>query len=203
MKKQILNKYGNEEVFVVPYHNTTHIENGFTKVDSEKNIWSKFDKLGKYIYRDVVEGKAETQQIIPYIIIRSADNRYLVAKKKNISKDEITNTISLGFGGHINPCDGDKDILFQAAARNLLEEVSLYPYNTMKFKGYVREMNSNIKDHLGCVFLIDDIDEKETKILKQDVYIQDWYTKEQLIEHYAKFETWSKHIINHLVENNL
>ena len=201
MQKQ--SKYGNEEVFVVPYHNTSHIENGFTRVDSEKNIWSKFDRLGKYIYRDIVEGKAETQQIIPYIVIRSNEGRYLVAKKKNIAKDEIKNTISLGFGGHIEPCDGDKDILFQAAARNLLEEVSLYPYNTMKFKGYVREMNSDIKDHLGCVFLIDDIDEKETKILKQDVYNQDWFTKNQLIEHYAKLETWSKHIANYLVENNL
>lgn len=201
MQKQ--SKYNNEEVFVIPYNNTSHIENGFTKVNSEKNIWSKFDKLGKYIYRDVVEGRVETQQIIPYIVLRSNEGRYLIAKKRNKAKDEINNTMSLGFGGHINPCDGYKDILFQASARNLLEEISLYPYNTMQFKGYVREMNSDIKDHLGCVFLIDDIDEKETKILKQDVYIQDWYTKNQLVEHYAKFETWSKHIINYLVENNL
>ncbi len=201
MQKQ--SKYNNEEVFVIPYNNTSHIENGFTRVNSEKNIWSKFDKLGKYIYRDVVEGRVETQQIIPYIVLRSNEGRYLIAKKRNKAKDEINNTMSLGFGGHINPCDGYKDILFQASARNLLEEISLYPYNTMQFKGYVREMNSDIKDHLGCVFLIDDIDEKETKILKQDVYIQDWYTKNQLVEHYAKFETWSKHIINYLVENNL
>ena len=196
-------KYNNEEVFVIPYNNTSHIENGFTRVKSEKNIWSKFDKLGKYIYRDVVEGRVETQQIIPYIVLRSNEGRYLIAKKRNKAEDEINNTMSLGFGGHINPCDGYKDILFQASVRNLLEEISLYPYNTMQFKGYVREMNSDIKDHLGCVFLIDDIDEKETKILKQDVYIQDWYTKNQLVEHYAKFETWSKHIINYLVENNL
>lgn len=201
MQKQ--SKYNNEEVFVIPYNNTSHIENGFTRVNSEKNIWSKFDKLGKYIYRDVVEGRVETQQIIPYIVLRSNEGRYLIAKKRNKAKDEINNTMSLGFGGHINPCDGYKDILFQASARNLLEEISLYPYNIMQFKGYVREMNSDIKDHLGCVFLIDDIDEKETKILKQDVYIQDWYTKNQLVEHYAKFETWSKHIINYLVENNL
>lgn len=201
MQKQ--SKYNNEEVFVIPYNNTSHIENGFTRVNSEKNIWSKFDKLGKYIYRDVVEGRVETQQIIPYIVLRSNEGRYLITKKRNKAKDEINNTMSLGFGGHINPCDGYKDILFQASVRNLLEEISLYPYNTMQFKGYVREMNSDIKDHLGCVFLIDDIDEKETKILKQDVYIQDWYTKNQLVEHYAKFETWSKHIINYLVENNL
>lgn len=201
MQKQ--SKYGNEEVFVIPYQNTLHIENGFTRVESEKNIWSKFDKLGKYIYRDVAEGRPEVQQLIPYILIRSVEGKYLVAKRTDkTSEERWHNTISIGFGGHINPCDGDKEVLFQGAVRELLEEVNLSHYKPMKFVGYVRDMGTGINDHLGCVFLIDDVDIKETSIREKDKLIGDWYTKNQLIEHYGKLETWAKHITNYLVENS-
>lgn len=201
MQKQ--SKYGNEEVFVVPYQNTLHIENGFTRIKSEKNIWSKFDKLGKYIYRDVAEGRPEVQQLIPYILIRSVEGKYLVAKRTDkTSEERWHNTISIGFGGHINPCDGEKEVLFQGAVRELLEEVNLSHYKPMQFIGYVRDMGTGINDHLGCVFLIDDVDIKETSIKEKDKLIGDWYTKEQLIEHYGKLETWAKHITNYLVENS-
>lgn len=201
MKKT--SKYGNEEVYVIPYHNTLHIDNGFTRVDKEPNIWTKFDHIGKYIYRDEVEGKPELQQLIPYILIRSVEGKYLIVKRAtNASEEKLHNTISIGFGGHINPCDGTRQVLFHGAVRELLGEVSLSHYRPMKFLGYVRDMSNGLNDHLGCVFLIDDVDIKETKIKETDKLIEDWYTKKQLIEHYGKLETWAKHIVNYLVENS-
>lgn len=199
-----VSKYGNEEVYVIPYHNTLHIPDGFSKIEKEHNIWTKFDHIGRYIYRDEVEGKPELQQIIPYILIRSVEGKYLVAKKTNTnSKNKSNNSISIGFGGHLKPCDGIRQVLFQGAVRELLEEVYLSHYSPMKFLGYVRDMGSKINDHLGCVFLIDNVDSKETSIRETDKLVGDWYTKEQLIEHYGKLETWAKHITNYLVENNL
>lgn len=199
-----VSKYGNEEVYVIPYHNTLHIPDGFSKIEKEHNIWTKFDHIGRYIYRDEVEGKPELQQIIPYILIRSVEGKYLVAKKTNTnSKNKSNNSISIGFGGHLKPCDGIRQVLFQGAVRELLEEVYLSHYSPMKFLGYVRDMGSKINDHLGCVFLIDNVDSKETGIRETDKLVGDWYTKEQLIEHYGKLETWAKHITNYLVENNL
>ena len=199
-----VSKYGNEEVYVIPYHNTLHISDGFSRIEKEYNIWTKFDHIGRYIYRDEVEGKPELQQIIPYILIRSVEGKYLVAKKTNTnSKNKSNNSISIGFGGHLKPCDGIRQVLFQGAVRELLEEVYLSHYSPMKFLGYVRDMGSKINDHLGCVFLIDNVDSKETSIRETDKLVGDWYTKEQLIEHYGKLETWAKHITNYLVENNL
>lgn len=196
-------KYGDEEVYVIPYHNTLHIPNGFSRVEKEYNIWTKFDNIGKYIYRDEVEGKPELQQIIPYILIRSVEGKYLVAKKADTkSKNKSNNSISIGFGGHLKPCDGTRQVLFQGAVRGLLEEISLSHLLPMKFIGYVRDMQSNINDHLGCVFLIDNIDSKNTSIRNTEKIIGDWYTKEQLIEHYGKLEAWAKHITNYLVENS-
>lgn len=201
MKKT--SKYGNEEVYVVPYHNTLYIQDGFTRIEKEPYIWTKFDNIGRYIYRDEVEGKPELQQIIPYILIRNIEGEYLIARRTDkTSETKWHNTISIGFGGHINPCDGTRQVLFQGAVRELLEEVSLSHYSPMKFLGYVRDMRSEINDHLGCVFLIDNVDSKETSIRETDKLVGDWYTKEQLIEHYGKLETWAKHITNYLVENS-
>lgn len=201
MKKT--SKYGNEEVYVVPYHNTLYIQDGFTRIEKEPYIWTKFDNIGRYIYRDEVEGKPELQQIIPYILIRNIEGEYLIARRTDkTSETKWHNTISIGFGGHINPCDGTRQVLFQGAVRELLEEVSLSHYSPMKFLGYVRDMRSEINDHLGCVFLIDNVDGKETSIRETDKLVGDWYTKEQLIEHYGKLETWAKHITNYLVENS-
>ena len=204
MKKAInQTKYGNEEVYVIPYHMTLDIPNGFTKVDSEPNIWSKYDNIGKYIARDAAEGHPEVQQLIPYILIRNQEGEYMVARRTDkTSEERWHNTISIGFGGHINPCDGYKEVLFQGAARELLEEVYLSHFKPMKFLGYVRDMNSGINDHLGCVFLIDDIDKKETSIKETDKLIGDWLSRSELIEHYGKLETWAKHITNYLVENS-
>lgn len=200
MKKT--SKYGNEEVYVVPYHNTLYIQDGFTRIEKEPYIWTKFDNIGRYIYRDEVEGKPELQQIIPYILIRNIEGEYLIARRTDkTSETRWHNTISIGFGGHINPCDGTRQVLFQGAVRELLEEVSLSHYSPMKFLGYVRDMRSEINDHLGCVFLIDNVDSKETSIRETDKLVGDWFTKEQLIEHYGKLETWAKHITNYLVEN--
>lgn len=201
MKKT--SKYGNEEVYVVPYHNTLYIQDGFTRIEKEPYIWTKFDNIGRYIYRDEVEGKPELQQIIPYILIRNIEGEYLITRRTDkTSETKWHNTISIGFGGHINPCDGTRQVLFQGAVRELLEEVSLSHYSPMKFLGYVRDMRSEINDHLGCVFLIDNVDSKETSIRETDKLVGDWYTKEQLIEHYGKLETWAKHITNYLVENS-
>ena len=194
--------YGDEEVFVVPYHYTLDIPNGFTRAD-DKNIYSKYDKLGRFLYRHAVEGKPELQQIIPYILIRSTEGKYLIAKRTDkTTETRWHNTISIGFGGHLNPCDGTKEVLFQGAVRELLEEVKLSHYNTMKFVGYVRDMHENISDHVGIVFLIDDIDETETSIREKDKLIGAWYTKAELIEHYGKLESWAKFITNYLVENS-
>lgn len=196
-------KYGNEEVFAVPYQNTLDIQDGFTHKKHDPKIWSKYDNIGRFIPRDIVEGHNELQQIIPYILIKSLDNRYLITKKTDITESDFYNSISIGFGGHLKPCDGIKEILFQGTVRELLEQVNLSELRPMKFVGYVRDMKSQISDHLGIVFLIDMIEESETNIRQTDNLNGAWYNIDDLIEHYGKLESWAKHITNFLVENSL
>ena len=193
--------YGDEEVFAVPYQNTLDIQNGFTHAKHDPKIWSKYDNLGRYLPRDIVEGRQEFQQIVPYIIIRSVDGNFLTAKQKNT--DKTKNIMSLGFGGHIIPSDGLQSVIFKAAVRELLEQIDIVNLSPMKFVGYVREHNSDIKDHLGVVFIIDMLEQKEVSIKDTDNLEMLWHSIDDMVEHYSKYETWSKHIINHLVTTPL
>ena len=54
---------------------------------------------------------------------------------------------------------------------------------------------------LGYVFLIDNMTE-DIK-LNNNKLEGKWLTKKELINNYSKFESWSKHIINYLVDNML
>ncbi len=192
----------NEEVFAIPYQYTMDIDNGFTFCQKEKNIWSKYDNLGKYFSRNDIDGKKELQQLVPYIIIRSDNLKYFTLQLNMPKKKEYKNTMAIGITDHIKYEDGLKEPLFKAATRALLETVDMDILNNFKFKGYVRELNGDIGNYLGIVFLIDDIPEDSITLKTKD-FVGKWSTKKELIEHYAKFEDWSKYLINFLVDKEL
>ena len=200
MKK---NLYNNEEVFIIPYLQTVSIENGFTlNTKDRKTIWSKYDTIGKFLPRDVVEGNNEVQQLIPYIIIRSENFKYLVYQLNKPTKGEYKNTMTLGISEHIKYEDGLKEPLLKASTRCLFENIDIQTIKPFEFKGYVRDMAGNCSDHLGLVFVIDNIPEDAITVRTPE-FIGKWMTKKELIEHYGKFENWSKFIIDFMVDNTL
>lgn len=200
MKKDL---YDNEEVFVVPYLYTQNIDNGYTlNLKDRKAIWSKYDDIGKYMPRSAVEGNREVQQLIPYIIIQSDTFKYFVYQVNKPNKKEYKNTMTIGVYDHIKYEDGLKEPLFKAATRCLLENVDLKVLKTFEFRGYVREMNSNFSDHLGIVLKIQDIPE-DAIVVKTPEFVGKWMTKKELIEHYGKFENWSQHLINFMVDETM
>lgn len=199
----IKDKYNNEEVFVIPFQETLFIDNGFTYTH-DKNIWNRFDLIGKYVLRSDAEEKKEIQQIIPYILIKNQFNEFYVSKRLETSTEKrLHNQISIGFGGHINKIDGYTEPLFKCAIRELYEELNiednLYP---LKHIGYVRDLNGKTNDHIGIVFM--------TKCLKSKISIKEndylkgyWMSKNELIDKYGKLESWSKYIVDYMVDSNL
>lgn len=200
MKKDL---YDNEEVFIVPYLYTENIDSGFTlNLKDRKSIWSKYDSIGMYMPRSAAEGNREVQQLIPYIVIQSDSFKYFVYQLNKPNKKEYKNTMTLGISDHIKYEDGLKEPLFKAATRCLLENVDLQVLKNFDFRGYVREMNSRSNDHLGIVLKINDIPE-DSIVVKTPEFVGRWMTKKELIEHYGKFENWSKHLIDFMVDENL
>lgn len=197
IKKKNKDKYKDEQVLVVPFKETKNIEDKFTKLNHDKDIWSRFDN-GKYIYRYDAEEEPSFQQIIPYILIRNPLNNSYYVSKRIAGDDRLNQKLSF-WGGHINPCDGTKDVLFKALFRELHEELDIEPIGSAKFHGYVRGLTSPTSDHLGCVFLVETT---ECAVKETDKAKGLWMTPTQLENDYFEFENWAKHIIDYIVYNN-
>lgn len=199
-KKQLKEKYGQEKVFVVKHSDTTKYNNGFTSEKHSDKIWGKFDSKGHYAYRYDVEGEPVFQQIIPYIVISNeSKNRFFVAERIN-GDERLNGKLTLGFGGHINEDDGNREVVFQGAVRELIEEVRASYTTPLRVIGYVRDMNSSTNDHLGIVITVsanENISVKETENLKGR-----WMNLKDLINNYESLENWSKHVVDHFVASN-
>lgn len=152
--------------------------------------------------RNIAEGNAEVQQLIPYIFIQSDTLKYFVYQINKPNKKEYKNTMTLGICDHIKYEDGLKEPLFKATMRCILDNVDLKILRPVELRGYVREMNSNSNDHLGIVFKISDIPE-DSIVVNTPEFVGKWMTKKELIEHYGKFENWSKHLIDFMVDETL
>jgi predicted NUDIX family phosphoesterase len=195
IKAKLKQKYGDEQVFVIPHMILSGINDKFTHVDHFHGIWNKFDTAGRYILRYDAEMNPEFQQLIPYILVQDPINKKFFVAERIAGEPRLIGRISLGFGGHINPCDGTKDVLFKALYRELNEELYIEPTSAAKFVGYVKDMTSTTNDHTGCVFVVQatvaSIKEKEN--LKGE-----WVSIKELEDSYFKFEGWAKYVIDYL-----
>lgn len=202
-REELKNKYKDEKVFIVPFDSVKHIEDKFTSSDRCMKNLSKYDVLGTYALRYDVEYNPSFQQLIPYTVIYSPQrDQYYVARR--IGGDaRLENSLSLGFGGHINPCDGNNNVIHNALKRELEEEVDIKTYSKdnspIMYLGNIRDLTSETSDHLGFVF---QINVKTASIKEKDKLKGLWMSKKELIDSYFEFESWSKLIIDHLYEQN-
>jgi predicted NUDIX family phosphoesterase len=198
-KAELKRKYPDEQVFVVPFMFLNNIPDKFTRTNHTLDIWNRYDNSGKYIFRHDAEMNPAFQQIIPYVLIKNSfSNKYFVANRLAGEK-RLIDKISLGFGGHINPCDGTKDVLFYSLFREMHEELDIEPVGPAEFVGYVRGLTTPTNDHTGCVFVV----KTESCAIKETDNLEGlWMTIEELEKNYFKFESWAKYIIDYLVSNN-
>jgi predicted NUDIX family phosphoesterase len=199
-RQKLKEKYKDEEVFVVPFMSLSGVKNGFTFSDENSHkIYGQFDNAGKYVPRYLAEMDPSMQQIIPYILVYNPENdKYLVAKRIDGEK-RLLDQIALGFGGHINPCDGTREVIFKALYRELNEEVDIIPSEAARFIGYIRDLNSPTNDHTGFVFIVS---AKYAKIKEIDKLEGSWMSASELESNYSKFENWGRDIIDYLVAHD-
>lgn len=192
-------KYKDEQVFVVPTPLVQDIPDLFNRSEI-KDVFNHYDNLGKFIFRYDAEGNGTVQQIIPYVLIYNTEtDKYFVSVRTSQSGEaRLYDKISIGFGGHINPCDGAQDILFNGMLRELNEEIKIDAEITLEnitFKGTIRNILSELNDHLGFVFVIN---VKEASIKETDKLIGQWMSPQELVNNYSKLEDWAKFIVDYM-----
>ena len=192
-------KYGNEQVFVVPAKELSHIPDGYTKEKHDTAIYSKFDQVGKYIYRYDAEGNRTFQQLIPYVIIYNPMTQKYLAYERTNGDSRLNHKYSLGFGGHIDISDGSQEVIFKGMSRELMEEVYYVNTSPAEFIGYVRSITCETGEHTGLAFLLR---VSEATIRETDKHKGVWLSATELEENYFKFEEWGKLLIDYLVTHN-
>ena len=204
--RKLKEKYKDEKVYVIPANLVLNIQNRFSHVKkyrNYRNLLSLIEYKGLFIPRYQAEYNIAMQQIIPYTIVLNDKGQFYISER--IGGDcRLEKTLSIGFGGHINPIDlsniskeNNFSLLNCAADRELNEELSIK--NIIKPKkvlGFVRDLSSNTAEHLGVIYIIT-VKEKVT-IKEKDKLKGSWMSMEQLINKYYSFESWSRFLIDYL-----
>ena len=193
-KKFLKQKYGNEMVLVCLTNQTQDIPDLFNYGITTQI----FDNSNTFVFRYDAEYNPVYTQLIPYVIVTNLMEDKLYVTKRIQGDERLTNLISLGAGGHINPQDMSEDTLITAAYREINEELDIVLLNEIKRYGTVRDMKSTTKEHLGLVYIAH---ANEVSVKEQDILSGQWVDINYLISNYNMLESWAKHITDHIYVN--
>lgn len=198
-RKALKEKYGDEKVFVLPVNKVENIPDKFNYSKHDDKIWKKYDNQGLYINRWEAEGDSSFQQIIPYFFVMNENETKVFVAKRIDGDSRLVDKLSLGFGGHIDSCDGYNQVVLKALTREMWEELNIDPITKAVYMGTMRDMTSSTNDHLGLIFGVK-AEEGKVSIKETEKLVGEWMTFQQLYDNYSKFENWSKYLIDFFCE---
>lgn len=154
-----------------------------------------------FMPRSEAEYNFDFKQVIPYVIIRNANEYLLLKRTSQQTEKRLHNKYSLGIGGHINPAPSipEKNIITNGLYRELGEEISLNDPGKLQFIGVINdERNSVSKVHLGLLYLLETRSSKY-QILETEKMTAQWVTKDRLVDYYDSLETWSQIVYDNYI----
>ena len=195
---ELQKKYPTEKVFVIESAAAKAIGDKFTPAKLVELKEINFEGVGRYINRYDAEGNPAFQQLIPYVLIANKEQNKFYACQRIAGDKRLKNKWSIGFGGHINPCDGYVDVIRAGLLRELEEELNLPQYTEPEFVGFIRDISSSTFDHLGFLHVISVSNMAKTSIKEKESLTGEWCTLKDLVNNYHLFEGWSKYVIDYL-----
>lgn len=194
LRAALQKKYGREQVFVVPFDKVKQIPDRYSACSKLPGAFLS----GSFILRSDAEYNIAAIQLIPYILILNKNHTKIYVTKRIAGEERLKDSLSLGCGGHINPCDFGENMIMHAAQREMNEEldVRLRKGTGLKITGLIRDLASETKEHLGIVMIAEAgrVKVREDKVLKGK-----WMDFNALIKNYLCFESWARHIIDQML----
>lgn len=190
-------RYGDEQVLVIPAASVEHLAHGLQPQTNLAYAQPSF------IYRYQAEGNPEWRQLIPYIVLRQADNVWLTRRLSTQGESRLHNLFSLGVGGHINPVDATgASPLMAALHRELEEELYLdnwHPTNLEPIALINDLTNAVSRDHLGVVFVLEVPPTAEVSVRERDKMQGQWVQMAEVRKrYYEQLESWSQLVLVYL-----
>jgi predicted NUDIX family phosphoesterase len=161
------------------------------------------DNKVEFKYRGCAETNPYYKQLIPYILIKNPNGKFLsYSRGKGSGENRLHGLHTLGFGGHIDYDENkeSENVIFSTIQRELKEELNLDIKDKTKLKPeiviYMDDSEVN-KVHLGLVYILElesdiEINQGETDILLD----REWVDLNKIDK--DKYETWSKIIVEKL-----
>ena len=193
LKVTLQKKYGTEQVYTIPFSYGMGTPDKFSP-EMPQNLYG-----GSFTLRSDAEYNEALIQIIPYILVINKAHNKMYVTKRIAGEERLKDSLALGCGGHINPEDFGKDLIFNAAYREMNEELNirLAKGTDLVTVGTVRDLNSATREHLGVVMIATagSVSVKEKENLKGI-----WMTYNELVANYSSFESWAKHILDYMFD---
>ena len=191
-----------EQILVVPVNYVSYIKNGFAGASlyRNKNFYSNYDSTGVYKARYEIDSNICFIKISVVMIFKH-DNKFLVKELRDLNKRPC---IEIGVNSFIKPLSGNNNALLNQMNYILNNDLKIDPESVkINFIGTIRDLASeSVKSILGCIYYIDTTD-VDMIISKSNIYQYKWYTLKELVDRYSKATSWSKQIIDCLLEETI
>lgn len=208
-REKLKEKYGNEEVLVVPEDTLPELEEGLNKA-RRQDVDSLLSE-SYFIKRWESDHNPAEVEIIPYVVVTNQNHTktFCMRRLDDSGEERLIDQLSLGVGGHINPFRRleNSTLMYYSLNRELSEELMINPialvnYN-LSFQGFIRRTDTEVdKDHLGLLFFMELRDDVANKgyvsINETDVLEGEFVDNVYLNNHYDKLENWSKTAVDNL-----
>lgn len=141
------------------------------------------------------------KQIIPYVIIRRGNEVFTYQRLELSGEKRLHGNYSIGFGGHMNPIEGEEDfekILVTNMKREVDEELIIDEDADVEDFGIVGFINDDSNDvgtvHIGILLEVVFGEDTEIEVRETEQLEGEWVTVEQLHEpeYFNQLENWSK-----------
>ena len=150
-----------------------------------------------FVRRSLAEEDKQKKQIIPYILLQTADAGMTATYNRQGSEKRLHDLWSIGIGGHINPgdktmgADNFENILKNGMQRELDEELTRrVSSDPIEFIGIINEDITPVGSvHMGAVFLIRTQTPKEY-VAGDELHSFTWHATQKLSQ--LNLELWSE-----------
>jgi predicted NUDIX family phosphoesterase len=191
-----------EFVYVVKRYDlfNLHFPHGFVTGQEANGGWARdvllqrIRERGFFLERRKAEEDSGFKQIIPYCIVRHNGDVLMLKRLPTQGEKRLHNKMSIGVGGHINPVDGEGDLLDLGCERELAEEVEIPGRHKKRVVGFINDDATAVGSvHFGVVYRVD-LADREVSV-REKAMMEGALTPvsevKQLAAGGADFETWS------------
>jgi predicted NUDIX family phosphoesterase len=201
-----------EQVLVVPRESIADlIDDGPTcgfRPGGLAAVSERIGRDGRFMPRAAVEEDPRFKQPIPYGVLFCGDEVFMLQRTRAGGDARLYDRVSLGVGGHINPCDGSPVDGSSSAAvaavgpvlaaaperalhRELREELDAPAEYTLTGLGLLNDESNDVgRVHLGLVYSIE-VREPLVSVRERELLAGGFRSVDEVSRKVEQMETWS------------